>query len=228
MKRKHYTHRSCTKRAILAYFDKTWEVMTDCLEGCLKTGAQEDLHRFRVAVKKLQALLALSDYAAGQSKLKSYLKPVENVFKRAGVLRDAYISETLGQQPEYSSVATAELSSVAGKYRKRIKKARRTLRKKLRGIKTKPIRRFYQTRFSQIAAVLEALPATDGLHKARKQTKMLLYNYPLVQPSLDGSPDIAWLGQLQEAIGDWHDQSLAGKDRDQAVAALLRFRRKDQ
>jgi CHAD domain-containing protein len=49
------------KREERKYFDKEWKGMRDSLKAFLKEECQEDLHRFRVQIKKLRAFLILAD-----------------------------------------------------------------------------------------------------------------------------------------------------------------------
>ena len=75
-----------------AYFNELWHEMTVSLEDFLKAGDQEKLHKFRVQVKKIRALLMLLDVALSQKKLSKSFKPVRKIFKDGGLIREAYIN----------------------------------------------------------------------------------------------------------------------------------------
>lgn len=188
------------KKTVLTHFKKEWQAMEAQLESYLNTRDQEDLHRFRVQVKKTQALLRLCSLHSRRP-----FRPVKKIFKQAGILRDAFISGT----PEVK--LARDFRRHTGASLKRIRKAGRALKKTLRPIGPKTLRRFYKSELRWIAANL-ATPSPELLHDCRKRIKVLLYNYPLVREELRFTLDATYLDQLQEAIGHWHDQWLGGKD----------------
>src|ERR1700743_2637362 len=67
------------------------------LKAFLKTGDQEQLHKFRVQIKKLRAMLSLFETASRQHGLLKEFKPVRRLFKYAGNIRDAHISLELAK-----------------------------------------------------------------------------------------------------------------------------------
>lgn len=179
--------------------------MKKWLGAYLKNEEQEDLHRFRVQVKKLQAFMIMHDRAGHHRELLRDFRPVKKLFKCAGELRSAYISGQLSQAAQPVGRSVQDFRSLAGKYWKKAKKARRTIRKKIRGIKNKSIESYYRRRLQQTGRVLAAQPSDDQLHDCRKMIKTLLYNEPLVHDLIAVRLNTVYLDQLQEAIGDWHD-----------------------
>jgi len=81
------------------HLGKEWEEMSIHLNSFLETGDQEELHRFRVQVKKIRAMLSLIEDASGEHAFLKNFKPVKKVFKYAGNIRrcayNASISGTL-------------------------------------------------------------------------------------------------------------------------------------
>ena len=71
------------------YFEKEWDDMKSYLKSFLKNSDQEDLHRFRVQVKKIRSFITLAD-SDEHVNLAKHFKPVKSIFKQAGVIRDAY------------------------------------------------------------------------------------------------------------------------------------------
>lgn len=188
------------KKTVLTHYKKEWQAMEAQLESYFKTRDQEDLHRFRVQVKKTQALLRL----CGRHSHRPF-RPVKKIFKQAGILRDAFISGT----PE--GKLARDFRRHTGTSLKRIRKAGRALEKTLRPVDPKTLRQFYKSELRWIAANL-ATPSPALLHDCRKRIKVLLYNYPLVREELRFALNTTYLDQLQEAIGKWHDRWLGGKD----------------
>src|SRR5215469_5157746 len=80
------------------YLDKEWIEMGARLKAFLETGDQEQLHKFRVQVKKLRAMLTLFENASKEPGLTKLFKPVKKIFRRAGVIRDAHIHLKLSER----------------------------------------------------------------------------------------------------------------------------------
>ena len=194
------------------------------LKAYLKTQDQEALHRFRVQVKKIKALLTLSGKGNPHAKLNPRFKPVKKVFSKAGELRNAYISGQLAlQQRQPTSKPARKFRARGTKYLKAIRMARRPIKKKLSPIHLNTLRQFYESQLQRIAAGLEGQPSAEQLHNCRKRIKILLYNYPLVQGELTFELDTAYLDSLQETIGNWHDQWIAGKFADKPLPPTSLF-----
>ncbi|MCR8557799.1 CHAD domain-containing protein [Mucilaginibacter sp. BJC16-A38] len=211
------------KKTAVKYFDREWKGMKSCLKSYLKIGEQEDLHKFRVQVKKLQALLILSDQTSHHAKLVPCFKPVKKVFKQAGELRNVYIAGELTQRRQPADKAAQSFRLLVDKHLKDIKKVRHELKTKLKSIRNKQIRLFYESQLRQIARDLAAQPSAEYLHTCRKRIKVLLYNYQAVRTVVAISLDTAYLNQVQETIGRWHDQilSVGLPDNDAAIIGQL-------
>ncbi|MCC8426414.1 CHAD domain-containing protein [Mucilaginibacter sp. UR6-11] len=197
------------KKKARKYLKKEWKVMERYLKTYLKKKNQEDLHQFRVQVKKLQAFFTLSDHSS-DAELTPAFKPVKKVFKQAGEVRNAYISGKLTQRRRSADEAARNFRKHAEEYQESIVKVRRMLKNKLRPMNNKTLQQFYENQLHQIAAGLAKQPSAGQLHECRKRIKVLLYNYPLIHDKLLFSLDTAYLDHLQEAIGNWHDHWLAG------------------
>src|ERR1700712_1727379 len=75
-----------------AHFNDQWELMVSHLKAFLGAGDQEELHLFRVQVKKLRAMLELLDSNSSKPRLSKDFKPVRRIFKHGGDIRNAYIN----------------------------------------------------------------------------------------------------------------------------------------
>jgi CHAD domain-containing protein len=209
------------KKQERAYFDKEWNDMKASLKSYLKKEQQEDLHRFRVQVKKLRAFLILSDSDDQNPKLAGYFKPVRKIFKEAGEIRNAYMNQKLGKsqqihnhefmsnQYQLQIKAGREFKSKKVRFLKKLKDVQHVLKRKIQPISNLHINLFYQTQLEQISNFLGNIEFNDQLHDCRKHVKILLYNYKLTQPVLDTKLNEEYLKQIQAAIGDWHDHILA-------------------
>jgi len=214
-----------TKKEGTAYFDMEWKQMNFHLQTFLETGDQEGLHQFRVQVKKLRALFYLLDNTASRGFLFKKFKPVRKIFKYAGIIRDAHTNLVLSAryqlknenfetvQQEAIKEGTAGFQLNGEKYRKDIKESYKLLKKKLPKVQDSAIAGFYKNQLAHIAVKLSVPQFTEQMHDNRKLIKILVYNHTLAGKALTGSLYInsSYLGKLQSAIGEWHDNVLASQ-----------------
>jgi len=205
------------------YFNDQWEGMTDHLKKFIESGEQEELHLFRVQVKKLRAMLELLDINSTKHPLKNDFKPVRKIFKRCGEIRDAFINLQYGQRFQFKNEdffmshlyeiekGTAEVKELGKEYLKTIKTAYNNIGDDLESVGNKDIVQFYKTKLYNIASSLDNLQFTDELHATRKHIKTLMYNRKIAHGALDGKLQISndYLDKLQTLIGNWHDNVLA-------------------
>lgn len=176
------------------------------LKSFLKKEEEEELHRFRLQVKRITAFLMLLDQVSPHSKLTRCFRPVKKVFKRAGKLRNRYILFKLipRQLPMHKSLR--KFQSFADSNWKKIRKTHLKLIRNVKPAKQATIQRFYHHQLQQISSSLAGVISDDLLHESRKQIKGLLYNYKPFSNILDMDLNISYLKVLEEAIGKWHDQ----------------------
>ena len=205
------------------YFDKEWAAMNARLKGFLATGDQEELHQFRVQIKKLRAMLELFENTSKQHKLLKQFKPVKKIFKYAGSIRDAYTSLQLtakyelknedfetGQQKIIAD-GTSNFQHKGKEFLKSIKQTYKLLIKQLAKVDDRLIAGYYQNQLNHVAAGMAISNFTEDMHTNRKLIKILVYNHKLADHALEGviNFNTAYLDQLQRAIGDWHDNVVA-------------------
>jgi len=209
------------KSSLLAFFEKE---------------DQEDLHRFRVQVKKLRAFLILSDSTGHQPNLALYFKPVKKIFKEAGEIRNAFINQELAKehqtgdnafissQCQLQIDATAKFRSNRARHLEKIKDTHSTIKEKIRSISDLHIGLFYQKVLQQISGTLANLKFNEDLHGCRTQVKNLAYNHKLVHSALAIGFNADYMHRVQTLIGDWHDNALLIQlySGDKAMAASLK------
>ena len=203
------------------YFESQWQDMTGYLKSFLLEARQEDLHSFRVQIKRLRALFTILD--DGGNDLQLFFKPVRKIFREAGIIRNAHINLKLGdayqiknEQFENSQRQIIETGVVnfklnGLKFLKKIDKAHRSISRNLEFIPNKTIRHFYKENLDEINIALAHKTFDEGLHTSRKKIKTLVYNHKFTAPVVekDLTFNNAYLDELQGAIGDWHDNILA-------------------
>ena len=193
------------------------------LEAFLETGNQEDLHRFRVQIKKLKAMFSLLEDASSQQGLLKNFKPVRKIFKYAGHIRDAHTNLLLSERYKLTNEAfetgqqkiiadgTNEFQSNRKKFIKSIEGSYKSLKKQLPKVSDEAIAEFYKNQLEHIAGKLAVPDFSEEMHSNRKLIKTLVYNHKLTDKALEGSLHInsEYLDKLQSTIGEWHDNIVA-------------------
>jgi len=193
--------------------------MTANLKAFFETEDQEALHKFRVGIKKLRAMLYLFEIADTDSSLMKSFKPVRKIFKHAGVIRDAHINLLLAKQYKLKNdlfessqrqvieSGIIDFRTNSEEYFKTLKDGHKKIRKQLNKLSDKDIAGYYQQQLEQVAANMAVLQFNEDLHTSRKLIKILIYNKKLAVDALEGTItlNLAYLDKLQETIGKWHD-----------------------
>ncbi len=198
------------------HFNKAWHSMLAHLLAFCETQKQEELHRFRVQVKKIKALLRFSQGSSSAQ----HLKPLQSIFKQAGKIRGAHIHLHLIEQYQ---LANAELKNRQEKiekdetrrfclrynvHTKSLQRTEKTIFSNFQDIKNKVIVRLYKKRLKKLArSFAQPTDHTANLHKNRKEVKMLLYFHAMLPKLLVKKLRLntSYLDRLQDAIGQWHD-----------------------
>ncbi len=213
------------KKEEVKHLDKEWKIMNAHLKAFLETGDQEDLHKFRVQIKKLKAMLNLFESTSDYHRLMKHFKPVRKIFKTAGQIRDAHTNLQLGEQYELKNElfengqqliieqGTNEFRQKRKEIVKTIKNAHKELKKQLFSVHNKSITDFYKKQLELIAVNFTVSGFTEDMHTNRKLIKILVYNHKIADKALNGSLpfNAEYLDKLQDAIGKWHDNIVAAE-----------------
>ena len=210
------------KKTAMKQLNKLWKGMKQHLKAFLETNSQDELHQFRVHVKKLKALLTLYASEPENKGLLHKFKSVKTVFKVAGDIRNAHINLQLGEkhqlqdenfkqhQQQILQQGTKDFKSQGKSYLKRLKKAHIALQNNLHKLQGKTVRNFYKEKLNRIAVFFAAPTFDEAMHTARKNIKLLIYNQKASAEALHGKLQINtdYLNQFQDKIGQWHDHLL--------------------
>jgi CHAD domain-containing protein len=211
------------KKEEAKYLNREWSEMNARLKAFLETDDQEALHKFRVQIKKLRAMLLLFENTSSERGLLKNFKPVREIFKHAGNIRDAHTNLELSEryqlknelfeisQQKIIDDGTVEFQHKGEEFLKDIKTAHKKLKKQLHKVNDSKIAAYYQNQLQQIATNLTVSGFTEDMHTNRKLIKILVYNHKLAEHALDGKVpfNVNYLDKLQETIGKWHDNLLA-------------------
>ncbi len=229
------------KKEEIKQLDKLWLNMKNHIKAFSISGKQEELHQFRVQVKKLKAMLTLYSCEPENKGLLKDFKPVKRVFKEAGDIRNAHINLELGgkhhlndenfshHQQQTLDKGIEAFKNNGSKYLKAIKKAHVILQHDIHRLHNKTIRDFYKSKLVHIDAFFAGPTFNEELHNARKNIKLLMYNQKVAAKAIKNKAQLNqdYLDGLQNSIGEWHDHNLAiktlsntGKTEDDAITDL--------
>jgi CHAD domain-containing protein len=178
---------------------------------------EKALHRLRLEIKKIRALVELAKAQSGK-RAAGYFRGLKEMFRQAGAIRDAgsqvrYLEERHLLSPEFRERQTRSIG-LAGdvfaehirQFRRKGRKAAKRIRTEMRSIHAGRIQRWYAREIIRTGILL-----MGPLHEARKKIKILLYVQKLLPVEIGERIRLntGYLDQLQEAIGQWHDATVA-------------------
>ncbi|WP_158825448.1 CHAD domain-containing protein [Mucilaginibacter lacusdianchii] len=226
--------------------NKKWKGLKAHVKCFLKSADQEELHQFRVQVKKLKALIQMLQCGNKNHKLMKDFKPVKQIFREAGDIRNAYVNLQLSEQYHLKSAdfeqhqqqimqnGTEEFKAKGFKHIKKIKRSHTQINRDVHRLDNKAIRQFYVNNLDAIEAFFENIVFDESLHDCRKKIKLLMYNQKIAGKALPKKLQLnhTYLNQLQDSIGRWHDNILAIElfktEQAQNKAILSKLNRTDQ
>jgi len=203
--------------------EKNWEELRPALKSYLKTENPDRLHQFRVQVKKIKSLLILYAIKKKNKKLLKLFNPVKKIFRHAGVIRDSYIHLQLAdhfevKEPAFHKAQTDLMFKEMGRFKKKGKKYEKILHQtlikikgELSGISNAQIADFYEAELNKVVLAFAKREFNTNMHDCRKRLKNLLYNQKLADKSMNGklTLNLPYLDQVQDQLGQWHDNMLA-------------------
>lgn len=178
------------------------------------------LHQMRVMIKRIHSLVKLYTFTFPEkSKLKMIFKPVRNIFKNAGIIREAQIHllnlEKIGIKDEQVEIRLNEIIRIeTEKFLKQQKKYSKILdhklaefQKELSPITKKQFRLFVNANLGYALTNLQRKKHFSQLHESRKSLKSIMHLSELFIPENQGKKilNMEYLTQLTEKIGNWHD-----------------------
>eukprot|EP01037_Dinobryon_pediforme_P010227 gene10228-10297_t len=99
------------------------------------------------------------------------------------------------------------------KFGKILRSVHKDLKKQISNVGDKLIAAYYKKQLEQIDVNFTVSGFNEDMHTNRKLIKILIYNYKLASKPLSNELqiDIGYLDELQEALGQWHDNVVAAE-----------------
>ncbi len=208
-----------SKSKLRNYFIKRCDNITESLTHFCESGDHEEIHRLRVEFKKLRALVSLVSECTDNSLIPSEFRTAKVVYKRAGIVRDAFIShkQHIAISPvesesagEFLELVTRQFCSKKDLHMLVITDWRDLVKEQFENIGNQCSLLFYRKSLSRLEHKFTVIRENE-LHECRKIIKKLMYLYPLMSEPVKKELNINtdYLDALQEEIGNWHDTLVA-------------------
>ena len=200
------------------YIDKRCENTVESVNNFCGNKDHEELHKLRVEIKKLKACAAFTAKLRGEH-YKKKLRPVTEIFKKAGEIRTARLNmETLKKyrirstafrkgQLAISENVTEQFIASSKRYAETIESTCAIIRDDCHDIRNKKIRQFYSEKIEFLSLFFREKFDEKHLHERRKIIKVLVYADNLLPEELkqELALNVSYLDTLQDMIGKWHD-----------------------
>ncbi len=203
-----------------------WKIAVEHLYAFSETHDIEELHRFRIEIKKIFALAALQQFNTLNSDFFTCLKPVRTIFLKAGEIRNIQLSLLITK--DYSSKNSqlfelqhakltrliSEFSLRTDMYIKNLRKAQKFVLRKICDIETCRILSWYEDEVIKLSQLLvNKKHYQKNIHKARISIKKLLYVYSILHKTIQKKLRLnkGYLHRFEESIGKWHDTHITMK-----------------
>jgi CHAD domain-containing protein len=206
-----------TSKSHLKYLRKIIKKINSLLKKPSGKFENEDYHKLRVEVKKLNALLDLIQFCFHNFNKKKYSGLFKKVFKQAGTVREIQLEEsTLKNYPNFSiKYYLSDLEKKVNKEKKifahlvnkklirKNKKLMCQLKPFINKILKKDSVKFLENERNKTTILMHQKPLKpEQVHKLRKRLKVDFYN----RKEFDGpNKNIAEEDNLLELLGKWHD-----------------------
>ena len=188
---------------------------------CIKRNA-EDLHQFRVSVKKIRALLILAKACDKEFRFKSIITDLKSIYRQAALIRNQQVITTLLKQ-NWSTCPEKHLTAINSQVEYLISKfiikqvlfentivnisasCLKFYPKINKPLFAKVIRKY----INQISDAVHSKITPSKFHELRKQLKILLYIVRFSEnKNYIDSEQLKLIDGLQNSIGQWHDMKM--------------------
>ncbi|MBD0331103.1 MAG: CHAD domain-containing protein [Chitinophagaceae bacterium] len=206
---------------IIKQAEKLCSTISEQLELYCTQYDKEQLHKVRLAIKKLRALIWLLQQTAGfkADKVKPALK---QVFAHAGRIRTAQLhvesateyninnEEFIQDQQLQIKKEEQELCSKKKQYLQAVQRVKKNITEEAENIHNNKAKKFLQLEWSKLSVFSLALIPHDQWHDKRKQLKRILYALNFLPAAITVSMhfDKQWMDELADKLGKWHDATL--------------------
>lgn len=207
---------------LLKYFKSRKRAQTFLLRYSRRKFSKKGFHRFRVEVKRLNALLQVLYWGDPTFDPKYASKPIRKLFKKAGPIRERQLEKDLliehnllDQVPKLKAQLDKEIQKKRKEFfksrnlsrTKKIKKRFKQIKKLIKNQKNFDFTLFIEDLWEEIMQMIALGIDSENAHLLRKKLKTYLYsleilgkgNFPIHYPKIE---------ELSSLLGEWHDRDV--------------------
>lgn len=201
------------------YFRKQWMSILSHLKAFNSRHDPEAIHQFRVGIKKIKALVWLSEECLKGQDFSKSIKPLKAVFRHAGEIRNAQVAlqlmkryrvvnrDFISGEKSVLSYETSQFYLKKEMYVRNVNSVCTHMIKKLKDIDHESVIRLFEKQVKKLATSFADGGDSREFHENRKKIKNLMYVYKSLPGSIARKLhlDISYLDKVQDFIGKWHD-----------------------
>jgi len=199
------------------YYNKLTKNIDKKLKKSQRKYKEQDYHKLRVSIKKLEALLYLVKFCLKDFKEKKYFKPVKKVFKQSGRVREFQLEASalenykryavqyyLADLKERVNTEKQKFNLLVNKHlKKKIEKSFKHIHPFAKDVKAGKANAFMIKERNELNDLIQQkFLNPKQVHELRKKLKVEFYNR---KAFLQGSDNLEEENNFQELLGKWHD-----------------------
>lgn len=207
---------------LLKYFKSRKKALTFLLRYSKRKFSKKAFHRFRVEVKRLNAILQILHWANPKFDPKSAHKPIRKLFKKAGPIREMQLEKDLlaehnllDKVPDLKSKLDKEIQKRRNEFfksrnlsrSKKIKKRFKRIQKEIKNRNPLEFSLYIEDLWEEILLMIAFGIDPVNAHLLRKKLKTYQYsleilgrnNFPIHIPKIE---------ELSSLLGAWHDRDV--------------------
>lgn len=201
------------------YARKRFELLIRHLKKYGQSRDLELLHEMRLEIKKIKALLNLTEFSVKGFNGHKHFKPIRTIFREAGKIREPEVlyqlllrygiddvGNSLKRESEEGTAQSMRLQLEIAGFIKTVKLSEKVLAKVISKVEMDDVRDFLRNKKLELQEQLESKWHAGVLHKARKMSKEIVYLSGITRKTkrkLD-----PFFDAIQNAIGTWHDKQV--------------------
>ena len=177
----------------------------------------ESLHQFRVAIKKIKAVLVMLDKLNALKDLKENYSPYKLIFRYAGSIREQLLQRESAyplkkSDPKIIAKLNRDLKRAAPVFLKSASHVLPGTLKSFQKLDQQDITPYCKDLLHKLKSKWRKVGNNQGMHKFRKALKQLLYCTHLLKNKerlkILSHKKYELIDELQDLIGQWHDNAL--------------------
>jgi len=205
-------------KQLIKYGNKRFTLLNAGLKKYKQHTKPEHLHEVRVELKKIKTLFNFLTSDLKQFNAATAYKPLKQIFKKAGVIRESHVLQKLFKDYKLESFEKAVIPKTkeqkktivhfqkkTAQYIKIANPSHKKIEKYLAHTNTSDLRKYIAKTQQQLCEKLFQKFSQNELHPIRKQIKELIYLSQITNGE-NNLQKIATYDKLQDTIGNWHDK----------------------